>query len=321
MTEAVLTAPGTATRPRHKKRPHDLHLCTSADELVRALRMRVIDPLSLVYELVKPSVEIGVLFTGSIAWGIATEFSDLDIWVLLPGADAFKTRLPREINGYPVNHLPIDRPNRREVSFYPAGIEVDITFMINPAVDRYVQSGGVRESALKNDVHFSDNSFMTRLATGWTVHGSETVQRWRSYYETDRLRVTWMADNFTLAAKNLEDMEAGIGLMQGHVPAVGVYCVTRMLKALLAFNDCYSTSVKWMLRLGRLIEITDPEMRKVLIEGRELMFPRLLDGVAEERAYFERVHQYCGTVRRMLSREEGMADILDSVIHDLDIIL
>jgi hypothetical protein len=320
MADTVLEAPETITRKRNKKRPHDLHLCTSADELVRALRAKDIDPVSLVHEFIKPSCDAGILFTGSIAWGIATPYSDLDIWVLLPGADALRTRRPRELNGYPVNHLPIDRPDRVEVSFYPAGIEVDITFVINPAVERFAASG-VREFGLKSDAHVSDNSFMTRLATGWTVHGPDAVQRWRTYYETDRLRMNWMADNFTLAAKNLEDMEAGIGLVQGHVPAVGVYCVTRLLRALLAYNGCYSTSVKWMLRVGRLIAVTDPEMRQVLIEGRELMFPRLLDGVAEERAYFERVHQYCGTVRKILSREEGMADILDSTIHDLDIIL
>src|SRR5262249_36876848 len=149
----------------------------------------------------------------------------------------------------------------------------------------------------------------------------EVVQRWRSHYKTDKLRLKWMAENFTTAAKNLEDMEAGIGRVRGHVPAIGVYCVNRLLRALLAYSGCYSPSLKWMLKVGRLIETADPEMRQVLTEGRDLAFPTLLDGVENERAYFERVHQYCRTVRNILGREEGMAEVLSSVIHDLDMIV
>ena len=323
MTDSLLEAVPAAEageRTRHKKRPHNLHLCNGPDDLARELRAKEIDPLSLVYEFVKPSFDVGLLCAGSIASGIATELSDLDLWVLLPSAEAFKSKRPREVAGSAVNYLPMDKPNRAEVSFYPAGIEVDISFVINPAVDRYAASA-VRESALEKDAHVSDTTFVSRLATGWVLHGPAAVQRWRGYYETDKLRIKWMTDDFTLAAKNLEDMEAGIGRAKGHVPAIGVYCVTKMLRALLAFHGCYTTSVKWMLRLDRLIGSIHPEMREVLVRGRELAFPTLLESPAEERAYFERVYEYCGIVRNILSREEGVGDILTSVIHDLDLIL
>jgi hypothetical protein len=75
------------------------------------------------------------------------------------------------------------------------------------------------------------------------------------------------------------------------------------------------------LRVGRLIDRAEPPVREALIEGRELAFPTLLAGVDEERAYFARVYEYCGKVRDLLAREPDMADVLASIIHDLDIIL
>src|SRR5262245_47866707 len=79
----------SAMRPRLKKKPHALHRCNNAGELIAALRTREIDLVSLVYEFIKPSAEIGMLAAGSISFGVATEYSDLDLMVLLPSADAF----------------------------------------------------------------------------------------------------------------------------------------------------------------------------------------------------------------------------------------
>jgi hypothetical protein len=309
-------------RPRLKKRPHDLHRCSNAEELLERLRARDIDPVALVYEFVKPSIEVGILSTGSIAWGVATELSDLDLLVLLPGADALKGKRKREIAGGAVKYLPVERPSTAEVSLFLSGIEIDIFFIFNPEIDRYAESGGLRDAAWqKTDDHAADNPLLTRLATGWILHGQSVAQRWRSYYETASFRIKWMATEFTTAAKNLEDMEAGIGLAKGHVAVIGVYAVTRLLRSLLAYNGCYCTSLKWMLKVSQLINTADPEMREALIRGRELAFPTLLEGADEERAYFGRVYEYCGRVRDILSREEAMVDVLASVIHDLDIIL
>jgi hypothetical protein len=115
-------------------------------------------------------------------------------------------------------------------------------------------------------------------------------------------------------------MAAGLGLAKGHVPAIGVYVVTRLLRSLLAYGGSYCTSLKWMLKINRLIDTAAPEMREILIKGRELSFPSLLEGGDEERAYFNQVYEYCGRVRSILSREETMTDVLASVIHDPAII-
>lgn len=305
MQESTAVAPAPA-RTRLRKRPHELHRCTTPQELLAALRASDIDPLAIVYEFAKPSTELGIVATGSIPWGVATELSDLDLWILLPGSDVFKSRQPREVGGASVKVLPIDKPNRTGITLFLAGIEVDFLFFTKSA---------------QGDVHGSDPSFVNRLATGWTLHGDDVVRRWRADYGTDKLRFKWMAAEFTAAAKDLEDLEIGIGRAPGHVPAIGSYIAQALLRALLAYSHCYTTSVKSMLLVDRLVQTADPEMRAALIEARTLAFPSLLATPEQERAYFDRVYALCAAVRGILSREEGLGDILDSVIYDLDMIL
>jgi hypothetical protein len=310
---------GAEPRPRSKKRPHTLHRCTTVEELIRALRKLDIDPVSLVSEFVKPSFDIGILITGSIPWGVATGVSDLDILALLPSGDALKKKR-REIPGGVVKYLPSFAANMLEISLFVSGIEIDVLCIVNPAVASEVEPERIRDAAWLHEHHPGEDVLM-RLATGWVVDGQRVVDRWKTHYQTDHLRSKWMAVEFTTATKDLEDMQAGIGLAAGHVAAIGAYAVMHLLHALMAYQGAYCTSVKWMLRIEQLIDTADPEMRQVLIRGRELAFPTLLQGVAEERAYVERVLDYCGVVRGILSRDEAMADLLASTIHDLDIIV
>ena len=307
-------------QPRLKKRPHDLHRCTNVDALVEALRSRGIDLVSLVYEFVKPSVEVGILVTGSIADGVATEVSDLDLMILLPGADAFKARRKREIAGNVVTYLPADSPDSDTtvITLFLSGIELDLVFVANPEAG--AGSPG-NDMALEEEEPFHRDPFLNRLATGWVVHGEDVVARWRAYHQTDRLRLKWIATEFTGAAKTLEDMEAGIGRSRGHVSALGASAVVHMISALLACNRFYCTSPNWMLKVNQLIGTVDPAMREALTEGAELAFPTLLEKIDEEKAYFDRVYEYCVKVKNILGREEGMEDVFASIAHDLDLIL
>lgn len=313
-------APLTA-RPRLKKRPHDLHRCADADELIAALRAMDIDLVSVVYEFVKPSADIGILAAGSIAWRVATAYSDLDLMVLLPSAEALKTKRTREIAGNAVTYLPSDAANTAEVALFMSGVEVDLYFVNNPSVDR--AAGAVPPGVVpaRGPHDFASDKVLTRLAAGWIVHGAAVVERWRAYYATDRLPAKWIAAEFSTAAKDLEDMAAGIGLARGHVSAIGAYTATRLMRALLALNGCYHPSLKWMLAVDRLIATADPETRDALIAGRELAFPPLFETAREEQAYFERMYAYCRRVQAILSREEAVAAITDKYIHDLDVIL
>jgi hypothetical protein len=298
-----------------EKRPHRLHLCSRLEELLAELHARGVDPVAVVRELTGPAAEIGILVTGPIPWGIADELSDLELLVLT--ADAIAVDEKRKILGSPLTRVPGDQDHTTEVALSISGIGARLAFTSAPAGLGNVAA----PPPFARDPRASDAELLSRLATGWVVDGREIVDRWRKHYDTANLRIKWMAAEFTTAAKNLEDMEVGIGRAKGHVPTIGIYSVTHLLQALLADSGCYCNSPGTILRVSRLIDRAESPLREILIEGRGLAFPTLLAEVDEERAYFARVYEYCGKVRDLLSREQDMADVLASIIYDLDIIL
>lgn len=300
---------------RSKKRPHNLHSCANADELVAALGG--LDLVSLAYEFVKPSYEVAVLVTGSIPEGTGNPLSDLDVLVLVSGPEAYKSVRRRDIFGSPVNYLPTQSPHEMEVSLFIDGIELDIIFVVESRGEGASAGNGASPSPDEDD----DLMLATRLRSCWTIHGHDIVERWRERHDSEAIRIRWMAAKFTEAGKILEDMEAGIGRARGLVSNLGAHIARYLVSALLAFHHYYSSSPNWPLKVDQLSKVVDPEMSEALEEGVELAFPALLDGAGEERDYFDRVYAYCSKVRSLLAREEGMGEILASIIHDLDIIL
>jgi hypothetical protein len=298
---------------RVKKRAHELHECENAEELAAELEREGLDLVSLAYEFVKPSYEIGLFVTGSIPGGTASSLSDVDVVVLLPTVSALKGGRKRELFGSAVNYLPTDSPNETEVSLFFDGIELDVLFLADRTAGGEPASGSV--------VGDEDLVLATRLAGGWIIHGREVVERWRSRYSLRAVRTQWVAARFTEAGKILEDMEVGIGRARGHVACLGAHVCRYLVNALLAYHDVYSDSASWVLQVQRLAGTADPEMEEALQRGTELAFPTLLEGPEAERTYFEQVYAYCATVRELLSRDEEVGALLTSIIYDLDIIL
>lgn len=303
--------------PRRRKRPHDLHLSRNVDELQQRLEARGIDLIALVAEFVKPSWPCGVLIGGSLADSVATGVSDLDILVLLSDKDALKKR-KREVFGNPVQQLPSSGDTEFEVSMFIEGIEIDIEFVVRPDV---WQQDAQPEMDAKGIDSPRRVKFLSRLGSEWVVQGADVVERWRRYFQLEHFRIKRIMAEFTTASKNLEDLEAGIGLEKGHVGVVGIYVVTAMLRALLFCNGYHGCASKWMRVVGRKIETVDAETRDALIAGRALMFPGLLANADEELAYFREVYAFCKAIRRLLSREEDISNAIDAIVYELDIAL
>lgn len=296
-------------RPRRRKAPHDLHRCADLPSLVAALREKDVDLLSLVGEFVKPGVEMGVLVAGSITQGVATGVSDLDVLILLAGIDDLKKGRKRQVAGTPVHYLPQEHERELELTLFLSGVEIDLIFVFD------LDSETGRAGSLRD-------SLINRLATGWVLEGREVVERWRKRHDMAGFRVRRMTTEFVRAVKNLEDMEAGIGLATGHAAVLGVYSVTHLVRSLLAYCGFFSTSSKWMLKVDQLVRAhPDAAVREALASGRRLVFPGPLDSESEQRTYFEAVCGFGETVRGILAREGEMTDVLASVIYDLDLIL
>lgn len=311
------TAPASVGR-RVRKQPHSLHTCGDATELVRALAGYGVELPALVSEFVTPTCARGVLVTGSIAWRVANRVSDVDVLVLLDSRDALKPHRVRAVHGNTVRYLPGATSISERLSLFLSGIEIDLWFVFNPAATGSSASS-TSATAAKDALLLADD-FVTRLGTGWVIDGDAIVEQWRRFYRTDTLRVQWIADEFFGAAKNLEDLDADVGLATGHVTRLGGYSAGCLMRALMAFEGRYCPYLKFMLTIDQLIDRCDPETRAALVAGRELAFAPLPADLAEERSYVSRVFEYYRQVHRLLSRDEAIAEVLTSIVHDFDII-
>jgi len=306
-------------KSRNKKKPHNLHQSTNLTTFKQLLAEQNIDLMSLVYEFIKPNAKIGVMVVGSIADKMATEISDLDLLVLVSDKMVFKKQ-KREISGAVVNYLATPEKNRVSICVFINGIEMNFDFMIQDTTNG-------TEVDRQNDVDVVDSKakskLLCRLSGHWVLHGQETVEQWRKYYQVDKFKLKLVTVGFTTAAKNLEDMESGIGLEKAHVGILGTYIVNHLLRVMLAFVGEYSCnySSKWMRKVGQVINESKTSNIDTFKKGRALMFPALHQNEFEEKQYFEEVYAFCQHVRGVLSEDEGLKEAFNTIVYDLDIIL
>lgn len=315
---------GNGTTPhttRRKKIVHDLYRARNPDELLAALEARGIDLIGLVFEFVKPHADPGIVVTGSVANGIATEVSDLDVLVLLPSLTALKQRRSR-IGDSKVHYMPHESESRVEVTTIVHGIDINLQLIANAAAAACTDGDG--EPALRASVDLEDHNqmrFLGRLGNCWTIRNAEIVDRWQRYYEVEKFRINRIGREFTAAAKNLEDMHASIGKGPGCAGILGVKIVSRAMQALLAFHGFSFVSGKWLRKVNEMIEDPDNSSSDLFEAGRRLAFPGLFETEAEEAGYFAEVQQYCRSVRSQMSKEDIVSIMLDGVVERFDVML
>jgi amino acid adenylation domain-containing protein len=127
---ALVRAAAEAEPPLRRepgKRPHQLHLARTLDDLLARLRLHAIDPMSVVAEFVRPGARVGVLVGGAISHGTATATSDLELLVHIEKRAALKQRR-REILGQVVEYGPACA-DHWQASLLLDGIRIVLTFV------------------------------------------------------------------------------------------------------------------------------------------------------------------------------------------------
>lgn len=306
---------------RRRKAPHALHHAKTPTQLLAALAAVGIDLVDLVFEFVKPSADPGIIVTGSIANGIATEASDLDVIVLLPALTAMKRRQAR-IGEIPVNYMPHEDGVRTEVTMIVHGIDLNINFIANAqACEEGVEAAGDPRRAEANMEDHYQMRFLGRLGNSWAIRNEALVDRWRAFYETGKFRINRIGTEFTAASKNLEDMHAAVGKGPGCVGILGVSIVSKAMQALLAYHGFCFVSGKWLRKANEMIADPAHPSAALLAEGRGLLFPGLFAAEHEEEAYFGKVQAFCRDVRGRMSEDEIISIMLDEVVETFDVML
>jgi hypothetical protein len=306
---------------RRKKAPHALHLAKTPDRLLAALEAVGIDLIGLVFEFVKPNADPGIIVTGSIANGIATEASDLDIIVLLPALTAMKKR-QAQIGDVAVNYMPHEDGIRTEITMIVRGIDININFIADArACESGVEADGDPRRAAANMEDHYQMRFLGRLGNSWVLRNESLVKRWRVFYETDKFRINRIGTEFTAATKNLEDMRASIGKGPGCVGILGISIVSKAMQSLLAYGGFSFVSGKWLRKANEMIADPGNPSATLLAEGRRLLFPGLFATESEEEAYFREVQMFCRAVRAHMSQDEIVSIMLDEIVETFDVML
>lgn len=292
-----------------KKKIHDLYLAKDTNDFLNRLKNYDIDLLSLIDQVVDPKFTKGIVLGGSIPEGTGTNVSDVDILILLNTTDALG-ELTMSIGDIPLKWL---HPNINFTSnwvvFFINGIEVNFEFKIHPEINSKTNLAEKNRSEVLNE-NIDHLRFLARMANGWDLYNKDFISLWKSYYEIDQLKNRRILSEFTLATKELEDMQEAIGKATGLVSILGSYVVTKLMRSLLAYDGYYAPSVKWLRRVDNLIQNSDSELTILFQQGRDLLFPGINTNQEDQLAYFKAVLLYTQSVELFLSKEIEEISIL-----------
>lgn len=302
-----------------KKKPHELHTCSNANEFLKKMQGMGVDLQALISEIVKPEYPIGVVLGGSIPEQTATYTSDVDITLLLTDINCLK-EFKSEIWGCSIFYLHKDRAQSSNwtVMIYK-GIEINFEFKLNSDVSVQDNTKTTAPQINTGDIH--EVRFLSRLASGWSLYNHELVSQWKTHYSINEMCGRRTISEFTLALKELEDMKAAIGTSSGLPLIIGVHVVTQLIKSILATESYYSPGIKWMRKVNQLITSDNKYCSRVLSEAKPLLFQTYTDNEEHELAFYKDVIQLTKSVETyIVSKNHYVGDVLDWFKEEFDMV-
>lgn len=223
----------------------------------------------------------GVLIVGSIAEGLATPSSDLDVLVLvdanelkpLPGLVSSASNLSAESVFY---HQGVEL-NVEIVRWVNVGSCLDTLLSVAPAL---YNPADVLSVPLLSDF---ECRFIHRLRTGWPMAGEATVSRWRDELLVDLLPICLAARYLIEAISFVEDMYSCLEVRSGSAGYMARMAVERLMLGTLALQGQTSPSHKYLLTW---LDAAESENSDVVRRGRALLCAELPTGATPEEATF-----------------------------------
>lgn len=278
------------------KEPHELHVARSGAELERLLERDhgiAVDALLGTHGLGGGSH--GVLVVGSIAEGMGTPSSDVDLLVLVDG----------ELPPARVEATTVQAKWTRELLLYEAGVEINVE-----VVTRHAMADALRAFIDVAPLLYEGQSVSTmpivglverhllhRLRSGWIVGGAAVVERWRDEFLVALLPPYLALLRFVSFNEMLEDASAQLASSDGSFSIMARESAGEALFSLLAIEGTTNQQSKWVARLATDgVGPVHPEAFEELM--RILFLPREL--ASEERQEtldsLERIGRYVGRV-------------------------
>lgn len=231
------------------KATHDLHLSRSAEDLIARLSRRSIDLNKVLAPYVADLMRYGIVVAGSIADGVGTARSDVDILVLAEGAAEALSQGPMEVR----------RRWSAEWLIYEHGIEFNIELVTRSAMGEGLSAflgiapllydpRGVKTLPILSEEAME---LLHRLRSGWPVCGEDLVANWRDEFMVTILPLYAALYHYVAHLEALEDARALAGDDDGSFCLAAGESARSGIVSMLALAGVTNQSRKWSVRLAR----------------------------------------------------------------------
>lgn len=299
------------------KRRHSLHECKNVDEICERLMQSGIDLSKLVGDLVTRDCKRSILITGSIAEGMGTPESDLDVMVLV---DSYRDLIRAR------DMLNLRTGHSQEVLTYANGVEINIDFMARDRLMPLMASLVALLPSMYDPrdldhipfISATDLQFLHRLRTAWVLEGWEIANTWRSEFMVNLLPLYLSVKNYVDGVELLEDSFSMVGEPTGTAILMARMAVEHCISAILAKADFTNQSKKWLLRF--CTKMNDGPQRAILQQALELFFPPLTADALEQRVYVLRTQELFAGLRTLLEDDDATAQAIQFLRKEISYI-
>lgn len=287
-----------------QKKSHAFHLCPTAEAFLDQFERAAGRPLSAFVGRFAVSDRVAAcVLVGSIPLGIGSSASDVDVLVLIDGADALRDQ-PRGLDDdedvvFSGRSDDTSALVAAEVIAMIGGVEVDFEFIVG---DR-VREAARRVTRSRVALAGQEIRILSRLKTGWILQSRSAIDDVCAALRADQsLEVHCAVTNFVFALQDLEDARAALPGDVALALHLGRSCVERGFASYFATKGYAYLGSKWL----RLLRAPDAALRPLASVGLGLLFPTLDDGAAQVEGYLADVAGFLAVTRDAI--QTGTAD-------------
>jgi hypothetical protein len=254
-----------APNPNARKGSHNLHSHNNPEEIVGLLSTDGVDLVEMALSFANSNpAKLGVVFTGSLAEGIGSPYSDIDLLVLSDDEGASKGVVPGEVS--------LHTGNLTETLIYKPPYEIHIALLPHDSLAHVGRELSAALPALEDPeklgsypvINYADVKLLHRIRTGIPIFGTELVERWRLELYSEFLPLYLAAFHYVYVLEMVEKLR---GLAARSVRNETIWqahhqWAEQSIATLLASSGVTNLSNRWMFEFFDRVQ--DPDTRSLM---------------------------------------------------------
>ena len=279
------------------KRAHALHRCENAIAFRQAFEQQIGRSVEDLIDSVLPrETRRAILLTGSLAEGIGSAVSDIDLMVVIGREDIahIAPSGPATVKSTATGGLEL-----AIIDCVLEGLEVDIALVSGPRLGRICAALGRGGVALGEE----DIRVLARLKRGWVLDdASGYLAAFPGLRDRLSLEIYCATTYYSLALKRLEDAFAAARKDPALSLHLGRLCVEQVIFAWLASKGTCYPGAKWIAHVRK---------HEGVDHGLTLLFPTLSDEAIEIGRYLIEVQRFADEIRSLIEQNRAFRIAFD----------